>query len=108
MAMSRWSVAFAVIVVVASADYHFARAYDDDDLLCRPGWSPEILHQQLWQQYEQQRAIEAEHQYAIAHGAAAEQRALERIKSARRSQHDKAARRRDELIAKRKTENAKK
>lgn len=78
------------------------QAYEDDDLLCRPGWSLELYEQQRWQQNNQQRISMMEYQYALAN-AAAEQRAREMARIARQ---EKAARKRAEMIAKRKLENA--
>lgn len=82
-----------------------SQAYEDDDLLCRPGWSPELYHQQVWEQNNQQRINMIEYEYAKA-SFAAEQRGREKARSLRRARQEKAARKREELIAKRKAENA--
>ena len=103
--MSRWSNWIAMIVAVFSGTV--VHAYEDDDLLCRPGWSPEIYHQQMMEQFDQQRMMQAQYRYAITYGAADEQKSREILKLTRLARKEKEARKRDELIAKRKSENAK-
>ena len=80
--------------------------YQDDDLLCGAGFSPESYHQRLQQQAYQQRANYAANQRQIAYEAAAEQKSLEMSKAARRARIEKEARKREEMIARRKAENA--
>jgi len=84
---------------------NICHAYEDDDLLCRPGWSPELYYQQIWQQNNQQRISMIEYESAKANFAA-EQKAREKARDLRRVRQEKAARKREELIAKRKAENA--
>ena len=84
---------------------NICHAYEDDDLLCRPGWSPELYYQQIWQQNNQQRISMIEYESAKANFAA-EQKAREKARNLRRARQEKAARKREQLIAKRKAENA--
>ncbi len=100
---NKWSLVFIAIF----SRFEIAHGYEDDDLLCRPGWSPELYHQQVLQQQYQQRASYADYQNSQMYGSANEQRAAEFIRAARRARFEKAARKREELIAKRKAENAK-
>lgn len=108
--MYRWTNRILVVVVALSLVSHSVRAnesvYQDDDLLCRSGWSPDDYYQRLQQDAYQQRAAHAHYQRAIASEAAAEQKALENIQIARRARIEKESRRREETIARRKSENA--
>ena len=106
--MLRWSTRMISIVlclsisVVLRANDHL---YEFDDVLCGGGFSPEIYQQRLQQHAYQQRAAYAENQRAMAYAAAAEQKSLEMSKMARRARFEKEARKREEIIAKRKAEN---
>ena len=95
----------AVLVTSILILSDISHAYEDDDLLCRPGWSPELYHQQIWEQNNQQRISMIEYESAKANFAA-EQKAREKARDLRRVRQEKAARKREELIAKRKAENA--
>jgi hypothetical protein len=103
--MDRWLNAVSVVLVSLGV-CSVSLGYDDDDLLCRSGWSPELLQQQQWQQYENQRMMSAQYQYAMTYGAAAEQQRLEMIRSARRGKLEKQAQRRAQIIANRKATTA--
>ena len=107
--MLRWSKRMAFIVVTVSISRVMSAneyLYQDDDLLCGPGFSPESYYQRIRQHEHQQRVSYFENQRAIANQAAAEQRSLEMAQSARRARNEKEARKRAELIAKRKAENS--
>ena len=93
------SAAFLTSVLVWNS---ITLAYVDDDLLCRPGWSPELYYQQIWEQNNQERIRRMEYQYEMAN-AAAEQRSRE---IARLARLEKVARKREEAISKRKAQNA--
>lgn len=98
------SAVFATSTMICS---NISLAYEDDDLLCRPGWSPDLYYQQIWQQNNQQQISMIQYQYSMAN-AAAEQRSREIAKIARQARQEKAARKREETIAKNKAENARK
>lgn len=91
---------FSVSLVRANDLY-----YQDDDLLCGPGFSPESYYQRIYQHAYQQRVLQAEYQQAMQRQAIAEQKAQENTKIARRNRFEKEAKRRAELIAKRKAAN---
>lgn len=101
--MFRWKGPLVMLAVMAGSS-GVVLGYDDDDLLCRPGWSPEVLHQQLWQQYHQQRAAEFEYQNAMIREHHLEQRGIERIQAARAIKREKEARKREQQIARRKAD----
>ena len=107
--MLRWSMRITTIVVTftiagaLSADDHLCQ---DDGFMCSGGNPQERLHQRIQQYAYEQRAMYVENQRAMAYQAAAEQKALEMSKMARRARFEKEARRRDEAIAKRKAQNA--
>jgi|GEM_PF-4839825 len=82
--------------------------YDDDDLLCRPGWSPELMQQQLWQQHHQQQVLQIEYQHTLQREFVAEQRRMERIQSARIAKREKEAQKREQQIARRKADHVSK
>ncbi len=107
--MLRWFMGMTSIVVTLSISSLLSAnedLYQDDDLLCGAGFSPESYHQRIHQNAYQQRVMHAESQRAAANQAAAEQKSLEMSKQARRARIEKEARKREELIAKRKAENA--
>ena len=107
--MLRWfmgMISIAVTLSISSAISANEYLYQDDDLLCGAGFSLESYHQRIQQNAYQQRAMHAESQRAAANQAAAEQKSLEMSKQARRARIEKEARKREELIAKRKAENA--
>lgn len=79
--------------------------YQDDDLLCGPGFSPESYYQRIHQHAYQQRVSQAEYQQALQRQAMAEKKAQENIRIARRNRFEKEAKKRAELIAKRKAAN---
>jgi hypothetical protein len=78
--------------------------YQDDDLLCGPGFSPESYYQRIHQHAYQQCVSQAEYQQAVVRQLIAEKKSQEKIKIARRNRIEKEAHRREELIAKRKAE----
>jgi len=109
--MQRWSMRVTSIVVAftiagaLSADEHLCQ---DDGFMCSGGNPQERLHQRIQQYAYEQRAMHVENQRAMAYQAAAEQKALEMTKLARRARFEKEARKREEAIAKRKAENGSK
>ena len=77
--------------------------YQDDDLLCGPGFSPESYYQRIHQNAYQQRVMQAEYQQSLIRQSIADQKAQEKIKQARRNRIEKEKTRREEAIAKRKS-----
>lgn len=104
--MSHRSFAGTVILVAMSISGGPSQAQDylyrDDDLLCRPGWSSDLYYDRI-QAYElQQRMSYAEYQRAMAYNAAVEQKIKGKIQIARKARAEKDARRKEELLARRK------
>lgn len=99
--MDRWLNRISVLLLSFGV-CSVSQAYEDDDLLCRSGWSPEMYQQHQWQHFENQRLMSAQYQYAMTYGAAAEKRRQEMIRSARRAKIEKEATRRAQIIANRK------
>ncbi len=67
--MSRPLLHAVVVVCFLSGFSRSAIAYEDDDLLCRPGWSPELYQQQIWQQNYEHRMSIVQQQQAMIKGA---------------------------------------
>ena len=100
-----WLVSSLFLILNASRVGANDLYYQDDDVLCGGGFSPEAYCQRIYQHASQQRMMQAQYQQAIQHQAIAEQRAQENIKIARRNRIEKEANRRSELIAKRTAAN---
>ena len=109
---SGWSSGILTFSIVLPLACCRVSAFEDDTVLCE-GYSQESYYQRLSQQSFQQHRMYTEYQNQLAYQAIAEQKAieaeqkaLERIYLARRVRFAEAARRREELKAKRKTENS--
>ena len=97
--------AFLGLMLSANPGWSNDYLYQDDDLLCGPGFSLETYHQRIQQHVSAQRALAAEYERTMIRQAAAEQIAREKVKGARRARFEKEARRREEVIARRKAES---
>ena len=109
---SRWLSGILTFAIVLPLACGRVSAFEDDTVLCE-GYSQESYYQRLSQQSFQQHRMYTEYQKQLAFQASveqkaieAEQKAFERIYLARRARFAEAARRREELKAKRKTENS--
>jgi hypothetical protein len=79
--------------------------YQDDDLLCGPGFTPESYYQKIQQHAYQQMATIAQSQNALAYELAYEQKVREKRKVAHQQAIEKERRRKEEIIAKRQAAN---
>lgn len=93
--------------MISANEYIDECVYQADDVLCGGGFSPESYHQRIRDTAYQRMAAYTEQRFAAAYEAAAEQRTLEKRQAAHRAQREKDARRKEDIIAKRKAQNAK-